>query len=337
MLFKNLISQNANKILALFIPFCFNSIAMADNFDSIFDIARRAPSSHNAQMWKCERISINECEVSIDNEKVLRKVDPNNREAWISIGAFVENCIRVASDLGFILNYKYEDSKVILSISGTKIKEKHYIPTILQRCTDRKPYKKNPLPTDIVIEEHCKYVDRESELGEKIGHNIFYANKQQLENKEKSKELAEWTITSYKEGKKRNDGLSPSALGLSKFQKFFFLSFFNKRNIGSRFFVQQTLNGLKSQINNCAGFIIITSEKSTPEEWFYTGIRLEKIWLNLTEQGISVHPMSQSIEEKKSYSDLKSFFNEKEEIQMLLRVGYPHKKTLPVSKREDII
>lgn len=336
MLLKNFISQNANKIFAFCIPLCFSDMVIADNFDSIFDIARRAPSSHNAQMWKCERLSTNECIVTINQEYTLKEVDYNNREAWISIGAFVENCVKVASDFGYILNSKYDKEKILLTIQETKEKENQYIPFIRQRHTDRFPFKKDPIENNILPQEEYKYIERDSKLGKLISNNIYNANKQQLQNKEKNKELAHWTITSYKEQKNRNDGLSPKALGLSKLQRFFFFCFFNKKNMNSPLFIKQALKGTKRQINNCAGFIIISSHHSNPEEWFNTGRKLERIWLDLTKSGISVHPMSQPIEEDKYYTELKSILQEKEEIQMILRIGYPKELTSPTSKRREI-
>ena len=106
--------------------------------------------------------------------------------------------------------------------------------------------------------------------------------------------------------------------------------------MNSPLFIKQALKGTKRQINNCAGFIIISSHHSNPEEWFNTGRKLERIWLDLTKSGISVHPMSQPIEEDKYYTELKSILQEKEEIQMILRIGYPKELTSPTSKRREI-
>ncbi|MFV0291643.1 MAG: hypothetical protein ACK5IJ_12220, partial [Mangrovibacterium sp.] len=60
-----------------------------------------APSSHNAQMWRVTPLDNSSFEVSLEAERLLPMVDPQHREAWISIGAFVENCVLAAADLGF--------------------------------------------------------------------------------------------------------------------------------------------------------------------------------------------------------------------------------------------
>ena len=63
------------------------------------------------------------------------------------------------------------------------------------------------------------------------------------------------------------------------------------------------------------GFIIVSSGDSK-KELVECGIKATDIWLDLTENNISVHPMSYAIEEAEYKRQLPS-----ENPQMLLRVG----------------
>jgi hypothetical protein len=50
-----------------------------------------APSSHNAQMRKVKKVATDKIRVLIDRQHSLPQIDPENREALISLGTFIEN------------------------------------------------------------------------------------------------------------------------------------------------------------------------------------------------------------------------------------------------------
>lgn len=55
-----------------------------------------APNSHNAQMWKIKVPSDQSLILALDSDRLLTQVDPDNREALISLGAFLENMVSIA-------------------------------------------------------------------------------------------------------------------------------------------------------------------------------------------------------------------------------------------------
>ncbi|WP_294482291.1 hypothetical protein [uncultured Bacteroides sp.] len=329
-----------NRIIIIFFSLLsINQTMMADQFDTIFAIAKRAPSSHNAQMWKIEKIDSCECTIFIDNSVCLPQIDPNNRESWISIGAFVENCVDIGCDLGYDIAVQKYPQKVQLRIVGRKKEENLYIPLINNRHTSRISFERKILDKQLLQFNNCLYIPRLCEQGQKIADNIFDANKQQIGNKKKAKELSEWMITSHKELHDRKDGLTPDMLGMHGFKKFLFLSLFNKHSIQSSQFEKQYLSSTRQQLDNCSGFLILFSKRQSREDdWFNTGRELERIWLDLTKKQIAVHPMSQSIEELDFYNNLKIILNDERDVQMILRVGYTKSslKNDTCSKRREI-
>ena len=62
--------------------------------EKIFEYGALAPSSHNAQMWRIVKENENLYRVEMDSLWRLKAVDPRNREAHISIGCFLQNCMR---------------------------------------------------------------------------------------------------------------------------------------------------------------------------------------------------------------------------------------------------
>ena len=71
-------------------------IILSKETEEIIRLASLAPSSHNAQMWKLKVINEKEFLVIWDDSRKLPASDPSNREAMISIGAFIENFVEAS-------------------------------------------------------------------------------------------------------------------------------------------------------------------------------------------------------------------------------------------------
>ena len=78
-----------------------NKMNISPELQDIIRMGTLAPSSHNAQMWKIKIINENEVLVLWDKNRKLESSDPQNREALISIGAFIENFVQGAKVYGF--------------------------------------------------------------------------------------------------------------------------------------------------------------------------------------------------------------------------------------------
>lgn len=74
-------------------------------------------------------------------------------------------------------------------------------------------------------------------------------------------------------------------------------------------------------MENCCGFLIITGKTET-KELIKTGMLLESIWLRAVKLGISVHPMSQVLEESPYCQEIDGKLKTEQPVQMVLRVGY---------------
>ena len=329
-----------NNILILSFIMLSQMQIKGQNISELLEYGRRAPSSHNAQMWKVDT-TYNSIRIELDSTRLLKEVDPLNREAWISLGAFAESCILSAYDFYYDCDETLDSLGINLLFSKNEtINESNYREWITERKTIRKPYKKKELNEEHlqIIQsfdvENIFYYSRFSNVGDSIVNSICNSNVIQFNDSAKLKELSDWMIASRKEDKLREDGLSPSDLGLNSFTKFFFYILFNKEKLQTNRFVKVAQKDAMKQANNCSGFIVITSNTNNREEWFNSGRLLQRLWIKLTELGISVHPMSQSIEES-LYSNLKEDLSLKDkEIQMLLRVGYSNGRKDQSKRRE---
>jgi nitroreductase len=69
-------------------------IEIGPRLTACLEAAAAAPSLHNSQPWRF-RISPGVIDVLVDKERLLHAIDPDGREAWISVGAAILN-LRVA-------------------------------------------------------------------------------------------------------------------------------------------------------------------------------------------------------------------------------------------------
>ena len=137
-------------------------------------------------------------------------------------------------------------------------------------------------------------------------------------------------ISLNKDDIKRGRGLTLESLGLNSIERFFFRMLYAKKNFaGNKSFFSSSIRATKKQVENCSGFFIIFAQKDSPEELIKTGMQLEHFWLKLTAMGISVHPMSQPLEEVPD--EVAHMFPNSGIPEMILRVGYC-KKEYPSQK-----
>jgi len=318
-------------------PALLNEIKMMEIPEDVVKIlgyASLASSSHNTQPWRIKIISDYEFIIQSDSTRWLQKVDPENRELLLSIGCFLENLDQAAKASGYeaqteILATNPEDAD-ILKVKLIKSRPINYnLDAITGATAVRKPYDKKDLLSSQLDElkgllpsNHFKYFSRESKEGEWIAKSLIEANRKQAFNDEKQKELAEWLRFSRSDSKERGDGLTPDMLGLSGITKFFWYTFMSKKSALSESFRNKGVENVKKQVNNCAGFIVITSEDSSIPSLLQSGREFQRLTIKCTELKIGIHPMSQLMEESPWNEWFKDSLGFSKPIQFVLRVGY---------------
>ncbi|AGK98044.1 nitroreductase [Clostridium pasteurianum] len=310
-----------------------------------------APSSHNAQMWKVKVISDNEIMVMIDKDNVLPALDPTNRESFIAIGGFIENIAQAAPKYKLIakidiLSKNYNDIDAVrirfekLSNSENSDKKTYNIENRLSINDAYLNKKLNQKDVDSLIseieEENGYYFDVNSANGQYIQQNLIAANKKQASDKKKQEELASYMRLSNLEANTNKDGITAEMIGLTGLKKWLYYTFTTKKSITSDSFIKLTVNKVKSQVNNCSGFFIVTSTDNSPEGLINGGRNMERLWLKGIELKVALHPMCQIIEEKPWKEDINRKLNIDRPIQMIMRTGYVKKYGDPVSLRRSI-
>lgn len=337
-----------SKHIRFFVP--REDLPVSPQLQEIIYYGTLAPSSHNAQMWKVRVDSDSEITVLLDKSRLLPGVDPANREALISLGAFVENMIQTAPKFDLtaqvsVVGKKPADEEMV-RIKFNKGSGNEFDPaftdTVIKRDTVRTPYQKTALSAGDVkvlqntVGDNLYYFPLDSEGGRYIREGLIASNKQQAYDDEKQKELADWVRFDKKEAVDKNDGLTPEMMGLSGVKKYFVYTFMNKDSVMADSFRKQTVSTVQSQVDNCAGFFIITSRDNSVEGLINVGRDLQKFWHRATELQVAIHPMSQMMEESPWKEENNGRLNIDKPMHMMLRVGYVDELPQPVSKRRNI-
>ena len=322
-----------------------NMYGLNPDIEEILFYGTLAPSSHNAQMWKVRITGPMEIELFIDTNRLLPQVDPENREAFISIGTFLENLTEAGLALGYqtlIDIQEQQEGRIAIVQFGkdnTLIIDSSYLSNIISRHTIRTEYLTNELTAsdrDFFLSSNPAYVFYHSVIsddGKYISQNLIEANRRQMEDDKKERELADWFRFSQKEIDQKKDGL---VLGIPGIGGWVVSLFFNKDTLMSKTIREQSVNAVKSVVKNCSGYITVTSDGTSQKDWVLAGMLSEKVWLMAASKKIALQPMSQLQEEIPWKHEISSKLGLNKPVAMLFRVGYVKEYGKGLSRRRDL-
>ncbi|MFM9947113.1 MAG: Acg family FMN-binding oxidoreductase [Saprospiraceae bacterium] len=315
---------------------------------SILFLASLAPSGHNTQPWFVKYMEPYHWIIGNDQSKWLPGVDPTQRETILSIGAFTQNLEYAASNLGYhcqfdILATNNQDEHV-LSVKLNKATDapKYDIEKIKQRRTIRSNYLSGVLKKEDIDylmageRDSFHWIPNTSKEHQYLNEQTIEANRIQSYRDAAQSELADWIRFSSKDAAKYGDGLTTASMEIEGVPAWVLRNFYGKSNVMKKNFREQSIDTVRKQVSQSAGWLLITSKDNTVATLIDTGRRLQKLWLNIREKGIAIHPMTQILEEITTNAELNSSIGIKDPIQFILRTGYVKKYPQPVSLRRAV-
>ncbi len=303
-----------------------------DDIKNVLYYASLAPSSHNTQNWKVKvNHSNSKMMIYLDDTRLLKEVDPMKREAYISIGAFLKNLEKAFTAYGYETIIQINENEnsseavtVIYERLDSDLSNESILLTIEKRHTDKRAFNPTPLPEEIVNtlcdDSQILYYAKGSSEFNFLSEATFEAFSKQSNTQAKRDELAEWLRFSNSEAKELKDGLPAEQLGLTGIKKFIYYLITNRETAKGDDFAKQGIEMAKSQLDNCAGFFIITGENDK-KSLILCGLKLQSFWLAATENNIAIHPMSQVLEEEPYKDEIMGNLNLGTPVQMVLRAG----------------
>ncbi len=305
-------------------------VGLDDELAEVLCLASLAPNSHNIQSRmvtvypKDGRITI-----STDQNRRLPVVDPKDRELYISLGCYAETLVRALNAYGYDTECSYDAKghlcNIIYKRNGSQ-KDADKIGLIKKRHTDKRPYISWKSIDGEVLEKitgensNILFYDTADDGFSKIGAATMEAYEKQAYDKNAAEEFSGWLRLSDRETLEYKDGLPAELLGISGLKKILYYLFTDHESAEGDTFAHQGIATCEKQIYNCSGFIVISGDDDEAS-LFECGRETVRLWLNLTENCISVQPLSYAMEDDE-YGKAVAKACGSLQPQMLLRVGY---------------
>jgi len=309
--------------------------------------ASLAPSGHNSQPWYMRVLSQNEWIIGIDPDRRLPAVDPGNREAMLSVGAFAENLSIAAGTFGLKAEMEIiagePTEQDVIKVSLKKTKPTDYQ---LQRITRRMTVKQGYLSKEIAKEdirslsEHLKgrlfYFPRGTDHATCIEEGAIENFRIQVQRDDAQRETVQWMRLSNKEAERHRDGLTVEGMEIRGFKGWFVRNFLNPDDFMKPSFRKQSVDQIAKLARQGGGWLVITSDGQTVSDLIDSGRRFERMVLTAREQNIAIQPMTQYLEEESGLKQIAAEHPQRVRPQFVLRIGYLDTYPEPVSLRRPV-
>ncbi|MBP5599656.1 MAG: hypothetical protein J6X48_05180 [Lachnospiraceae bacterium] len=316
---------------------------LSEELQEIFYLGSLAPNSHNIQSWEVTVYPNDEyVVVSADPDKKLDVIDPKGREVLISLGCYAETLMKSFEAFGYGTEFSFDEENKEITVKYHKSSAEtdlSIVDLIKKRHTDKRAFNDQTL-SDTYLSSECEsidsffYFENGSSEFEAIKKSTLDAYIVQANDKEAAEELSNWLRLSNAETKETKDGLPAEQLGILGIKKSLYYITTNHESAKGETFSKQGIDTAKKQLEGCSGFCIISSE-NTEKQLVECGMQTVELWLELTDAGISVQPMSYAIEEEEYKANLQSVLNI-DNIQMILRIGYTSEYGSNAGIRRDL-
>ena len=310
-----------------------NTNILADERE-ILTLASLAPSGHNTQPWFVKYLAPFHWIIGNDKSKWLPAVDPTQRETMLSIGAFLQNLEFAADSFGYkcdwtLLAETNQDENVMkVKLTAQASKNPFDTEQIKNRRTVRSGFQKDVLrkeDADFLInsdKDFIQYLPNNIRESQFIDEQTVEANRLQSDRDAAQKELADWIRFSSKDAAKYRDGLTTAGMEIEGVSGFIVRNFYDRADVMKANFRQTSVDKVKTQVSESAGWILLTSKDNEVETLLETGRRMQRLFLKVREKNIAIHPMTQILEEPATRETLNQSIGISENVQFILRVGY---------------
>jgi hypothetical protein len=299
--------------------------------------ALRSPSAHNAQPWKIKPLPDSATyELHYDHNDYLPD-DPDDRDAYLTMGAFVETLVLQAPNFGLEIAVKPKlarsgDDLFVATIELSKAPNP--APTsslneaVGRRQTNRNPYTKDPLPETL-----------ESDL-KRLGNTVFdpvllkevlvEASMKSWDNPRFVHDLQVW----YRPDLTAADGFTSPQMRLSAIDTLALKFAFRRGRLRSKLLERVYSTRDVAMFTAAPKAAVIGAEDMSPASLFDAGRRLLRSWVTVAAAGYACHPFSIAIDEKSTAPKVAELTGVQVPVA-LYRIGKPTKQPYG-SNRKDL-
>jgi nitroreductase len=315
----------------------FASLQPKERLYHILRFAVLAPSAHNTQPWTF-RVSTNPdtITVSLDKARLLGESDPHKRQAYLGLGAVIENiCVATQAYGGetVTLNLLKKDGHVadiILSWPSTfSSPNDTVLDSIKRRMSNRSPYRSEKLKADTISVESKDLTSttlsivNDASTRKKIGELVAAADLS-LMNKAFKYELATWVHHNWTN---HHTGMPAGVQGIPGP-----VSLIAKKILRSAPIEKDQAKKDEKVIAQGPLLIIISGKNDDKEAWLEAGRMFERVCLGATAKGFDVAALASIVESASERKKLQELLGIDYYPLALLRIGHATKH-MPRSPR----
>jgi len=276
----------------------------------ILEAAVMAPSGDNVQPWDL-RVSESFTQIDLYNlpEKDNSYYNYQQSASYIAHGAVLENILIASRHLGCLADYKLfpdaEDDNYVATIKLSPVQPQQdlYYSAIFERCTNRFPYKRKEVSSDILkaLVDSVKNIDiaevslvNQKDKIKLLAKELMVNDRIVFECKEIHKFLFDKIRWNKKQIEATKDGMSVDVLGLSFIEKLGFplMRFWWYVKTANIFGLSRVI-GLKCWwgCKNASILGMITIQGNDKVAFVEGGRAVQRLWLEATLQEFALQPI----------------------------------------------
>jgi hypothetical protein len=315
---------------------------------AILSLASLAPSGHNTQPWFVQYVQPYHWIIGNEKSRWLNGVDPTQRETMLSIGAFMQTLEYAANSLGYkctfslLATHNQDKNVVSVSLSKSGATAQYEVEKIRQRRTIRSNFLGDTLRQNDLADltngqtDFLHFIPNTAKEYNLLNEQTIEANRLQAHRDAAQAELADWIRFSSKDVAMHCDGLTLAGMEITGLPAWYLRNFYGKKDVMTKAFRQQSIDKVKQQVSTSAGWMLITSKSNTVNDLLETGMRMQRLFLNVRARNIALHPMTQILEETTAIPSLQQSIDINGPVQFILRMGYVKSYPAPVSLRRPV-
>ncbi len=317
----------------------------------LLSYAMLAPNPHNTQAWKVQLLAKDTIRLFVDETRLLPQTDPIYRQIHVGQGCFLENLVIAAShfhiraEIDYFPEGSYDNQSLApLPVADIRlIAEESVTPNPLfkflnTRQSTKRPYDKASLPKpqldalSSAVSMAGFQLDMIDTATQRQQMESYLIKAMEIEESQSARSLE--TISMFRfndaEFQQYRDGFGLPQNGITGMKRSIAESFFISRESAEQdptAFGQESVKAVKKLVTNNPHYALLTSHDNSRMSQVKTGRLYCRLNLIASSMGISIHPMSQILQEYPDMLALQSEFKhtygveKAHTVQMLFRVG----------------
>jgi nitroreductase len=313
--------------------FATTDLVCRPDHEPVLMAALRAPSAHNAQAWRLVPLEDGESyEVHYDHHDYLPH-DPDDRDACLAMGAFVETLVLAADRDGLQAQVRpvLERRDGDLDVARVRLRPApagHIADPLAaavgDRCTNRLPYRSTPLAPGLV--------DSLTELGcrlqppAEMAALVRKASLLSWGDRRFVADLARWMRWTNDV----TDGLTPACLGLTAADQLLLRLALRLGRLPRWAAAPYAARDVRL-LRSAPAVAVLTAPDTSLPALFDAGRRLLRCWVTICAAGAAYHPISIAVDVPETGAQLDARLGQT--AVAMFRIGYPDGELPPSARR----